>query len=168
MDLMPKNAMQPIIKTMDIDTEIPIATIAFYSSKENKKELISQTELYNEVSRLSKEINKIKNVALVDLKGEKKDQFNILVDINKLSSYNLALAQVAKQIQALSYNTPNIKTSTNNNELVVFGIKQAIESVKDLENLIIAYNYQAPIYLKDIATIEKSYDIQNKKKPIFI
>jgi len=164
MDLMPKNAMQPIIKTMDIDTEIPIATIAFYSSKENKKELISQTELYNEVSRLSKEINKIKNVALVDLKGEKKDQFNILVDINKLSSYNLALAQVAKQIQALSYNTPNIKTSTNNNELVVFGIKQAIESVKDLENLIIAYNYQSPIYLKDIATIEKSYDIQNKKE----
>ncbi|QDM01145.1 efflux RND transporter permease subunit [Aliarcobacter butzleri] len=164
MDLMPKNAMQPIIKTMDIDTEIPIATIAFYSSKENKKELIPQTELYNEVSRLSKEINKIKNVALVDLKGEKKDQFNILVDINKLSSYNLALAQVAKQIQALSYNTPNIKTSTNNNELVVFGIKQAIESVKDLENLIIAYNYQSPIYLKDIATIEKSYDIQNKKE----
>ena len=25
MDLMPKNAMQPIIKTMDIDTGIPIA-----------------------------------------------------------------------------------------------------------------------------------------------
>ena len=28
MDLMPKNAMQPIIKTMDIDTGIPIATVA--------------------------------------------------------------------------------------------------------------------------------------------
>ena len=33
MDLMPKNAMQPIIKTMDIDTGIPIATVAFYSAK---------------------------------------------------------------------------------------------------------------------------------------
>ena len=60
MDLMPLDAMQPIIKTMDIDTDIPIATIAFYSQKENNKDLISQTALYNEVSKISKEINKIK------------------------------------------------------------------------------------------------------------
>lgn len=38
MDLMPKNALQPIIKTMDIDTGIPIATIAFYSSKKDGKD----------------------------------------------------------------------------------------------------------------------------------
>ena len=42
MDLLPQGAMQPIIKTMDIDTDIPIATIAFYSAKENNKDLISQ------------------------------------------------------------------------------------------------------------------------------
>ncbi|WP_419677527.1 efflux RND transporter permease subunit [Aliarcobacter lanthieri] len=163
MDLMPKNAMQPIIKTMDIDTGIPIATIAFYSAKKDNKELVSKSELFNEVSRISKEINKIKNVAMVDLKGDKKEQFNILVDINKLSSYNLALAQVMKQIQALSFNTPNINTDTLNNQAVVFSIQQAIQSVKDLENLIISYNFQTPVYLKDIAKIEKSYEIQNKK-----
>ncbi len=66
MDLMPQNAMQPIIKTMDIDTDIPIATIAFYSSKQNEKDLISQTQLYNEIHKITKEINKIENVALVD------------------------------------------------------------------------------------------------------
>lgn len=163
MDLMPKNAMQPIIKTMDIDTGIPIAAIAFYSAKKDNKELVSKSELFNEVSRISKEINKIKNVAMVDLKGDKKEQFNILVDINKLSSYNLALAQVMKQIQALSFNTPNINTDTLNNQAVVFSIQQAIQSVKDLENLIISYNFQTPVYLKDIAKIEKSYEIQNKK-----
>ncbi len=164
MDMMPQNTMQPIVKTMDIDTDIPIATIAFYSAKQNDKDLVSETELYNEVSRISKEINKIKNVALVDLKGEHKDQFNVLVDSNKLSSYNLSLGQVMKQIQALSYQTPNIITNTNDKNIVIFGIKQAIENVKDLENLIISYNFQTPIYLKDIATIEKSYDIQNKKE----
>jgi multidrug efflux pump subunit AcrB len=35
MDLMPMNAKQPIIKTMDIDTDIPIATIAFYPNFTN-------------------------------------------------------------------------------------------------------------------------------------
>lgn len=166
MDLMPQNAMQPMIKTMDIDTDIPIATIAFYSEKENDKDLISQTELYNEVNKITKEINKIKDVALVDLKGEKKEQFNVIVDANKLSSYNLSLGQIMKQIQALSYKTPNITTNTQNSSLVVFGIKQAIENEKDLENLIISYNFQTPIYLKDIARIEKSYDIQNKKEAL--
>ena len=166
MDLMPQNAMQPIIKTMDIDTDIPIATIAFYSSKQNEKDLISQTQLYNEIHKITKEINKIENVALVDLKGEKKEQFNIQVDANKLASYNLSLGQVMKQIQALSYKTPNITSNTQDSSLVVFGIKQAIESEKDLENLIISYNFQTPIYLKDVANIEKSYDIQNKKEAL--
>ncbi|QKF67388.1 RND family efflux system, inner membrane transporter, AcrB family [Arcobacter venerupis] len=166
MDLMPQNAMQPIIKTMDIDTDIPIATIAFYSDKENDKDLISQTQLYNEINKITKELNKIKDVALVDLKGEKKEQFNVMVDANKLSSYNLSLGQVMKQIQGLSYKTPNITTNTQNSSIVVFGIKQAVENVKDLENLIISYNFQTPIYLKDIAKIEKSYDIQNKKEAL--
>ncbi len=166
MDLMPQGAMQPMIKTMDIDTDIPIATIAFYSQKENKKDLVSQSQLFNEVNKITKEINKIKDVALVDLKGEKKEQFNILVDANKLSSYNLSLGQVMKQIQALSYKTPNITTNTLNSEIVVFGIKEAIQNEKDLQNLIISYNFQTPIYLKDIAVVEKSYDIQNKKEAI--
>ncbi len=166
MDLMPQNAMQPIIKTMDIDTDIPIATIAFYSTKENNKDLISQTELYNEINKITKEINKIKNVALVDLKGEKKEQFNVLVDANKLASYNLSLGQVMKQIQGLSYKTPNITSNTQDSSIVVFGIKQAIENTKDLENLIISYNFQTPIYLKDVANIQKSYDIQNKKEAL--
>ena len=166
MDLMPQGAMQPMIKTMDIDTDIPIATIAFYSAKQNEKDLISQTQLYNEIHKITKEINKIDNVALVDLKGEKKEQFNVLVDANKLASYNLSLGQVMKQIQALSYKTPNITSNTQDSSLVVFGIKQAIESEKDLENLIISYNFQTPIYLKDIANVEKSYDIQNKKEAL--
>ena len=61
-----------------------------------------------------------------------------------------------KQIQALSYKTPNITTNTQSSEIVIFGIKEAIENEKDLENLIISYNFQTPIYLKDIALVEKS------------
>ncbi|GGD38027.1 hypothetical protein GCM10012288_10140 [Malaciobacter pacificus] len=166
MDLMPRGAMQPIIKTMDIDTDIPIATIAFYSAKKDGVDLVSQTTLYNEVNKITKEINKIDNVALVDLKGEKKEQYNILVDSNKLSAYNLSLGQVMKQIQSLSYKTPNITGNTKDNSIVVFGIKQAIQSAKDIENIIISYNFGVPVYLKDIANVTRDYDIQNKKEAL--
>lgn len=159
MDLLPKGAMQPIIKTMDIDTDIPIATIAFYANKNN----ISQTKLYNEVSKIAYEVNKIDQVALVDLKGEKKEQYNIEVDANRLSAYNLSLGQIASQIKALSLTMPNIKTNNKELNLTILGIKNAIESKKDLENIIVSYNFGTPIYLKDIAKITRSYDIQNKK-----
>ena len=159
MDYMPKGAMQPIIKTMDIDTDIPVATIAFYA----KKETLSQTELYKKISILSHEINKIENVAVVDLKGEKKEQYNVEVDLGKLAGYHLSLGQIMQSIEGLSFELPDAKGETINNKIVMFGIKSAIEKEKDLENILVASYMGSAIYLKDIATVTKSYDIQNKK-----
>lgn len=166
MDMMPKGAMPPIIKTMDIDTDIPVATIAFYAKKKDGIDTISQTQLYKEVNKITRQINKIENVALVDLKGERKEQYNILIDSNKISVYNISIAQVMKQIQALSYKTPNIEGKTKNGEILLFGIKQAIESTSDIENIIISYNNGVAIYLKEIASVKRTSDIQNKKEAI--
>ncbi|RXK14137.1 multidrug transporter AcrB [Halarcobacter mediterraneus] len=161
-DMMPKGALEPIVKTMDIDTDIPIATIAFYV--DNNK--ISQTQLYNEISKISHEINKIENVALVDFKGEKKDQYNVEFNANKLASYNLSLGAIAQRVKALSQITPNIKSDNKEKNLTVLSIKNAIESKEDLENIIISYNFNTPIYLKDVAKVTKGFDIQNKKEAI--
>jgi len=159
MDYMPKGAMQPIIKTMDIDTDIPVATVAFYA----KNDSLTQTQLYKKISQLSHEINKIENVAVVDLKGEKKEQYNVEVDLGKLSGYHLSLGQIMKSIEGLSFELPDVKGKTKNNEIVMFGIQSAIESTEDLENILVASYMGSAIYLKDIATVIKSYDIQNKK-----
>ena len=159
MDYMPKGAMQPIIKTMDIDTDIPVATVAFYA----KNDSLTQTQLYKKISQLSHEINKIENVAVVDLKGEKKEQYNVEVDLGKLSGYHLSLGQIMKSIEGLSFELPDVEGKTKNNEIVMFGIQSAIESTEDLENILVASYMGSAIYLKDIATVIKSYDIQNKK-----
>lgn len=162
MDFMPKGAMQPIIKTMDIDTDIPVATIAFYS----KSDAISQTELYDTISKVSYEINKIENVAVVDFKGEKKEQYNVEVDLGKLSGYRLSLGQIMKSIEGLSFELPDIKGETKTKQIVMFGIKSAIETTKDLEDIVVASYMGSAIYLKDIATVSKGYDIQNKKSAL--
>jgi multidrug efflux pump subunit AcrB len=159
MDYMPKGAMQPIIKTMDIDTDIPVAAIAFYA----KSNSLTQTQLYKKISKLSHEINKIENVAVVDLKGEKKEQYNVEVDLGKLAGYHLSLGQIMQSIEGLSFELPDAKGETKNNRIVMFGIKSAIEKEQDLENILVASYMGSAIYLKDIATVTKSYDIQNKK-----
>ncbi|MBD3840548.1 MAG: efflux RND transporter permease subunit [Campylobacterales bacterium] len=160
MDGMPTGAMQPIIKTMDIDTDIPVASIAFYS----KSDSVSATELYKKISLLGHQLNKIDNVAVVDLKGEKKEQYNVQVDLAKLSGYHLSLGQIMQSIQGLSFELPDAKGRTKANEIVMFGIESAIESEDDLNNILVASYMGSPIYLKDIATVNKSYDIQNQKR----
>ncbi len=162
MDYMPKGAMQPIIKTMDIDTDIPVATIAFYV----KGKSLTQTELYTKISKLGHEINKIKNVAVVDLKGEKKEQYNVEVDLGKLSGYHLSLGQLMESIQGLSFELPDAQGETKSQQIVMFGIQSAIESEKDLKNILVASYMGSAIYLKDIATVSKGYDIQNKKSAL--
>ncbi|MEA3383930.1 MAG: efflux RND transporter permease subunit [Campylobacterota bacterium] len=159
MDQMPQGAMQPIIKTMDIDTDIPVATIAFY----NKDKSMSQTQLYQKISKLGHEINKIEDVAVVDLKGERKDQYNVQVDLGKLSGYHLSLGQIMQSIQGLSFELPDAKGRTKSNEIVMFGIQSAIESEDDLNNILVAVYMGSAIYLKDVAVVTKSYDIQNTK-----
>lgn len=159
MDILPKGAMQPIIKPLDIDIDIPIVSVAFYSH--NKK--LEASELYDKVKFFQHHINGLENVAVTNIKGGHKHQYNILVDLHKLSGYNLSMGQIVQSVQALSYNVPTIKNQTKSNEIVLFGVKNAIDEADDIGNIIVASYMGSPIYLKQVATVEKSHNIQEFK-----
>ncbi len=158
MDSLPKGTMQPIVKPFDIDIDIPVVTVAFYPKVCQD---LNSVELYKTIRNIQQDMNAIENVSKTTLKGEKKPQFNVMVDLDKLSGYHISLGQVAKSIQAISTNAPDIDTPTKTKKIVVFGVKNAIENVEDLQDLIIAQYMGSPIYLRNIAKIEYSYDIQN-------
>jgi multidrug efflux pump subunit AcrB len=158
MDSLPKGAMTPLIKPFDIDIDIPILTVTFFKKDGSKIDTIA---LYKEIRELQQDINSLENVSKTTLKGIKRPQFNVLVDADKLSGYHLSLGQIAQAIESISTNAPDIDTPTNDGSLTVFGIKNAIEDIDDLKELIVAQYMGAPIYLRDIATITYGYDIQN-------
>jgi len=157
MSILPKGAMQPIIKPLDIDVDIPIVSVAFYSN--NPK--MDPTKLYDHVKEIQHHINGLPNVAVTDIKGAKKHQYNVLVDMNRLSGYNLSLGQIVQATQSLAYNVPEIKGKTGDNKIVMIGVRNAIESVEDVGNIIVAQYGGSAIYLRDVATIEAGSDIQN-------
>ena len=157
--MFPKGAMNPIIKPLDIDVDIPVISVAFFA----KGDKLSKTELYDHVKKIQHHINGLSNVAVTQIKGGNKSQFNIQVDINKLSGYNLSMGQIVQAVQALSYSVPAIKNRTTDNHIVMFGVKNAIESSKDIANIIVAKYMGSPIYLRQVAKVEQSYDIQNFK-----
>jgi multidrug efflux pump subunit AcrB len=157
-DIFPENAMQPVIKPLDIDVDIPIVSVAFYAKDPAK---MDDTQLYDAVKNLQHAVNGLPNVAVTALKGGHRHQYNILVDLNKLSGYNLSLGQITQAVQALAYNVPATKNRTKEGEIVIMGVKNAIESVQDVEDIIVAQYMGAPIHLRDVAKVEDGYDIQN-------
>jgi len=157
MDLMPKGVMQPLIKPFDIDIDIPILTVAFYA----KDKQVDEVKLFDIVRRLQQKINAVEHVAKTTLKGARKAQYNIQVDMGKLSGYHLSMGQIMKAVQSVAVDVPDVKGRTKKNELVIFGVKNAIESVQDVGNVIVAQYMGSPIYLKDVATVKEGIDIQN-------
>lgn len=158
MDTLPVGALNPMVKPFDIDIDVPIVTVAFYK-KEDKG--IPHVVLYKQIKDIQQEINGIDNISKTTLKGAKKPQFNVLMDLDKLSAYNISIGQVVQSIQAIAKNSPEVDLPTSDNRLVVFGVKNAINNVQDLRNLIIAKYMGSLVYLKDIAEVNYYYDIQN-------
>ena len=158
-DIFPVGAMNPIIKPLDIDIDIPVVSIAFYANNEN----MSKTELYNKVKKIQHQINGLNNVAVTQIKGGNKVQFNVEVDLHKLSGYNLSLGQIVESVKSLSYSVPAIKNRTKDNKIIMTSVKNAIDDEKDIGNIMVAQYMGSPIYLNQIAKVEKSYDIQNFK-----
>ncbi len=157
MNLLPKNAMQPLVKPFDIDIDIPILTYAFYKRDPN----LSDAELFKIVKDIQYRVNRIKNVSKTKLKGAHKRQFNILVDLEKLSGFHLSLGQVMMAIQSVAKQVPEVKNRTKDNKIVIFGVPNAIESIEDVKNIMVANYMNSPIYVKDIAKVEDGIDIQN-------
>lgn len=158
MDQLPKGTMQPIVKPFDIDIDIPIVTIAFYPKPKSD---LSEVELVKIVREVQQKLNSVNNVAKTTLKGARKEQYNIEVDMGKLSAYHLSLGQIMKAVQSVAVNVPDVKGRTQQNSLVVFGVKNAIESVDDVGNVMVAQYMGSPIYLKDVAKVTEGIDIQN-------
>ncbi len=164
MDKLPKEVMQPLVKPFDIDIDIPIVNIAFYQ----KDNTIGYNEFIKTIQNLKQKISAIDSVSKIELKGAKKEQYNVNVDLAKLKGYHLSLGQIVQAIKAITINVPNVKTNTTDGKLVVFGIKNAIDSVKDVQNIIVAQYMGSPIYLKDVANVTDGLNIQDKRSASII
>jgi len=160
MDTMPKGTMQPIVKPFDIDIDIPIVTVAFYPKEGTD---VDEVRMFETVRKVQQRINAVENVAKTTLKGARKEQYNIEVDIGKLSAYHLSLGQIMQAVQSVAVDVPDVKGRTQDNKLMIFGVKNAIESVEDVGNVIVAQYMGSPIYLKDVAKVSEGVDIQNFK-----
>jgi len=159
MDKLPKGAMKPLVKPIDID-EVPIVTLALSSDKYN------DAQLYRIAQRLLSPLAEVKNVSIIGIKGGHKRQFNIIVNPEKLAAYHLSLGQIAMALGKSNVNYP-LGGMDNKKYSIPVEFDGFITKVKDVENLVVADYMGRPIYVKDIAKVEDGVDYQNKHQTYF-
>ncbi len=165
MDSMPKGVMQPMIKPFDIDIDVPIVTLAFYQKDPSK---LSVAEFNEKLRALKHEVAGIDNVAKITLQGEHKEQYNVKINIDKLTGYHVSMGMVMMAIKKFTAKAPLIKGETNNGKIVMFGVDSAVNGIEAIKNIQISVYRGDPLYLKKIADIEKGIDEQNYKEVEFV
>lgn len=156
MDLLPKNALQPLVKPIDID-EVPIFTVALTSAK------YSELELYTVARELLNPLTGINNVSVAGIKGGKKRQFNVLFDSTKISGYGLSITDVSAVLSksSISYLLGPVE---GKNESIQFAFDGFVKDISDLGSVIVSNQNGRPIYLKDVADISDGYNFQDKEE----
>ena len=165
MDKMPKGVMQPIVKPFDIDIDVPIVTFAFYQKDPSK---LSIAQFNEKLRALKHEVSGIDNVAKVTLHGDHREQYNVKININKLTGYHVSMGMVMMAIKKFTAKAPLIKGQTNNGKIVMFGVDSAVNGIEAIKNIQVSVYRGDPLYLKKIATVEKGIDEQNYKEVEFV
>ncbi|HEY0316475.1 MAG TPA: efflux RND transporter permease subunit [Sphingomonas sp.] len=145
--LLPADLPAPPVYAKINPADAPILTIAVTS------DTIPLTQVQSIVdTRLAQKISQISGVGLVTLAGGQKPAMRIRADTQALSSYGLSLAQLRTAIDDANANSAKGSFDGPNRSYQINANDQ-LETVDDYNNLIVTYQNNAPVRLKDVAQV---------------
>ncbi|CAM1347152.1 efflux RND transporter permease subunit [Tenacibaculum halocynthiae] len=145
MDKMPKGVTMPLVKTRAID-DVPMLGLTLWS------ENYDDYQLSQIAQELDSEIKKVNDVAITHKIGGRDRQLRVVLDKDKLASSGLDFLTVSEMIKKNNSQLSSGSFSKGDTEFLV-NTGRFLESVSDVENLVVGVQQNQPIYLKQIATI---------------
>ncbi len=146
MNLMPKGAMFPLVRSRSID-DVPILALTLWSKD------LGSYELRRIAAEVRNKIKSIDNISMVDLYGGEPRKLRIILDPKKVAAYHLSLMQITGYLMQQNFALTSGKFEKLNREIVV-KTGPFISSKRDLENLIVGIYRGNPIYLRNVAEIK--------------
>ncbi|SED41139.1 Multidrug efflux pump subunit AcrB [Tenacibaculum sp. MAR_2010_89] len=145
MDQMPEGVTMPLVKTRAID-DVPMLGLTLWS------ENYDDYQLSQIAQELDSEIKKVNDVAITHKIGGRNRQLRVVLDKDKLASSGLDFLTVSEMIKKNNSQLSSGSFSKGDTEFLV-NTGRFLESVSDVENLVVGVQQNQPIYLKQIATI---------------
>jgi multidrug efflux pump subunit AcrB len=146
MDKMPPGVAMPLVKTRAID-DVPVVGLTLWSEKYSDYELRQLGEA------LTNELQKIPDVATINILGGRSRQINVTLDKDKMAGSHVDLLSIGNQLRA---NNAQASDGTILRQDTAFAVETGsfLHSADEVANLIVGSNHGKPVYLKQVATIE--------------
>lgn len=153
-DWLPQNlgVAQPIIKPKGID-DVPIVSLTLWS----EDPAVGAHELQQVGHAIETELKRVKGTRDIVTIGGPDQVVHVLLDPVRLAGYGIALTDLRQALQMRNTTRPAGKLVSNNREVLV----QAgtfMSSVEELQSLVVGVHEGKPVYLQDVATVQRGAD----------
>ncbi len=147
----PPTLLPPVITKVDPDAD-PVMSLIISSDAMSLRTL---TELADK--QVARAIQTINGVGQVTIGGGRPREIHVVVDIQKLNSYGLSIAQVRDAIAAENVEVPGGTVEQGKGQLLLRTLGR-IEATEDFNNIVIATTNDTPIRVSDIGRAEDGFE----------
>jgi len=142
---------EPVMRVAFVD-ETSTATKAGASSNEERLKFLRRFA----DDRIKPEIESVEGSAAVKVSGGFEDEVQIYVDQQRLAQLRLSIEQVARRIGAENVNLSGGRLEQGTQRFLVRTVNE-FDTLEDMANAVIATVDGQPVYLKDVARVERGY-----------
>jgi hydrophobe/amphiphile efflux-1 (HAE1) family protein len=147
----PPEMLPPVITKVDPDAD-PVMSLMVSSDAMSLRTL---TELADK--QVSRSIQTVNGVGQVTIAGSRAREIHIVVDIEKLNSYGLSLAEVRDAIVAENVEIPGGAIEQGKGQLLLRTLGR-IDASEDFNNIVVATKNGTPIRVSDVGYAEDSFE----------
>ncbi len=144
-DLIPPGASTPLIKPRYID-DVPILALTIWSER------YDHYTLRRIAAQLDDVVKQVDNVSSTTLIGGQRRQIRVTLDPSKMAAYRVSPLAVLGRFQQENQ-TLSAGSFTRANQEFLVEAGEFLQSVSDVESLVIASTDQKPVYLRDVAEV---------------
>ena len=149
-NLLPSSLPAPPIYNKVNPADAPILTLAVHSKTLPLTVLENLAE-----TRLAQKIQQLAGVGLVSINGGQRPAVRVRANIQALASYGLNIDDLRTTISNANTNAPKGSFDGPSRSYTINANDQ-IQSPEEYKKIVVAYKNGAPVYLKDVASVEDS------------
>ncbi|MEM9172357.1 MAG: efflux RND transporter permease subunit [Pseudomonadota bacterium] len=156
--MLPLEAKRPLLLRFDPSSE-PIMRLALglNSSSEGTVTLQTLKDLRQFAEDdIKDDLESVDGVAAAKVSGGLEDEVQVIVDQDKLSQLNLSITDIANRLRAENVNLAGGRLEQGLRRFLVRTINE-FETVEEFADAIIATRAGRPVYLKDVAKVQRGY-----------
>ena len=157
---LPLEAERPLLLRFDPSSE-PIMRLGLLYKEESSADGDSTEVRLKSLRRLAEdriktELQAQQGTAAVKVSGGLEDEIQIRVDQQKLSQLGISIDQVAARIRAENVNLSGGRLEEGDQRFLVRTLNE-FQSIEEFRGAIVANVANRPVYLRDVATVERGY-----------